>query len=92
MRVTLRYAAQVRTVKGLGCEEIELSDGACADDAVRLLAASGREELRQLLLTPEGAVQPTLLLFLQDAIVPRGQRVRLSHGDTLTIISPISGG
>jgi molybdopterin converting factor small subunit len=92
VKITVQYAAQVKAAAGARSECVELNDGATAEQVVLHVAGRGNEALRRLLLAADGSVQPALLLFLGEECVSRTEPVALREGDTLTIMSPISGG
>jgi molybdopterin converting factor small subunit len=89
VKVTLRYLAQVKQAAGRGVEVVELAAACTLAD---LLAAQARQRpaLAPLLLTPEGRVQPALLLFLGDVQV--GPEAVLHDGADVTVLSPMAGG
>jgi len=92
MRVNVQYAAQIKTAaKVPGCR-VEVPQDTQLLDLVKQLAADGTDELRNLLLDPQGAVHPTLLLFVGDELVPRAVPRPLRDGETVAIMSPMSGG
>jgi molybdopterin converting factor small subunit len=92
MRVHLEYTAQVKRAAGTSRETIELPAGVTLSAALRHAAARHGEDFRRLVLTDGGGPQPALLLFHCDAQVRSGSDPKLSDGDTITIMSPISGG
>jgi molybdopterin converting factor small subunit len=50
------------------------------------------ESLRPIVINAAGEIQPSLLIFLGDDQVVRDDTKELADGDTLTIMTPISGG
>lgn len=92
MRITVRYAAQVRHAAGRADERVEL-DGPCSVSAlVRLLAARHGSPLRELILDPPGQPHPALLLFVGDEQVEPGREPTLRDGDEVTLLAPMAGG
>lgn len=92
MQIKVMLSGQVRTAAGFGSTLLEIPDGADIVAAVRSLAAAGPAALARILLTETDAVQPTLLRFLNDTMIPAGESRGLQDGDELTIMTPISGG
>jgi molybdopterin converting factor small subunit len=93
MQITIQYESQVRRAAGVSSETIEVPDGCCSvRDCIRTVAAAHEEELKLILVNTDGEVQPTLLVFLNDVQVVRGTESVISDGDTLTLMTPISGG
>jgi molybdopterin converting factor small subunit len=89
MIVSVRYLAQVKQAAGCSCEQRSLDAGCRVEDLIGLLAR-GNDSLRRMLLTGDGRVQPTLLIFVGDEQA-RGDRL-LDDGDEVTLMTPIAGG
>ena len=93
MQITIQYESQVRRAAGVTSETIEVPDGCCSiRDCIRTVAAAHEPELKPMLVNSDGEVQPTLLVFLNDIQIVRSSESMLSDGDTLTLMTPISGG
>jgi molybdopterin converting factor small subunit len=92
MTVHLEYTAQLKQAAGTSRETLEVPEGATFRSACALAATRHGEEFRRLLLTSEGTLQPTLLAFHCDQPVLPQADPPLKAGDTLTLMSPISGG
>ena len=93
MQITIQYESQVRRAAGVTSETIEVPDGFCSiRDCIRTVAAAHERELKPMLVNADGEVQPTLLVFLNDIQIVRSSESMLSDGDTLTLMTPISGG
>jgi len=92
MRITVCYTGQARSVTGVPSEELSLNTAATLETAVKHVCAKHGENLRLLLLDASGTVQPTLLLFVNDEQVVRGETPALQEGDEVLIMVPISGG
>lgn len=92
MNLTVRYMAQLKAAAGNPLDQIDLAVAQPASQVLAALAAQHGEPFRKLLLTAEGNLQPTLLLFLgeeqiaPDTMVPRRDR------EVLTVLSPMAGG
>jgi molybdopterin converting factor small subunit len=92
MKVTLEYTAQLRHAAGTRNEVLDLPPGMALRAALQQVAARHSAEFRQQLLASTGDIQPSLLLFHCDRQVAAGNDPVLSDCDTVTIMSPISGG
>ena len=92
MQVTIQYEAQARRAVGARSETIEFSESIRLNDCIRHVAEVHADPLHSILLKSDGNVQPSLLIFVNDAHVAPGDDVTLSDGDTLTLMTPISGG
>lgn len=92
MRITVRYSAQVKAAAKTAAQVVEVPDQAKVADAVRQAASEGSDELKNLLLSQDGALRTSLLLFVGDDRVAQPDQHALQDGDTIVIMSPISGG
>ena len=92
MQITVQYETQVRLAAGVRSETVDVPDGSDVSTCVRSVAQIHGESLRNLLLTSEQYVQPSVLLFVNDSQVLSNDDSPLSDGDTLTFMTPISGG
>lgn len=89
MNVGVRFLAQLRQSAGRAAERLDLDGTPDVAALVRALAANDAR-LAGVLLTPDGRVQPTLLLFIGDEQVRPDRPLR--DGDEVTLMTPISGG
>lgn len=92
MRVTVEYAAQLRQAAGTSREELELDPGCTLADLVRRVAAAHGGPLEPLLLDAAGDPRRSVLLFVGDDQVRGDTPVELQNGDSVTLLSPVSGG
>ncbi|MGH7127677.1 MAG: MoaD/ThiS family protein [Planctomycetaceae bacterium] len=94
MHVTIEYAAQAKRAAGIAAERVELDAPCSVSELLRRRADARGTELRILLFGDDGRLQPSLLVFVGDRQI-RGDEadtLRVSEGDVLTVMSPISGG
>jgi molybdopterin converting factor small subunit len=91
MKVTIRYLAQMRHAAGTASEHVETAPGSTARSLVVSLAKDRGDPLRAALLTPEGTLRPSVLLFVADRQVGADD-VALHDGDDIVVLSPIAGG
>ena len=92
MIVTLQCFAQLARAAGGADHELNLDDGATAQDALRFFADNSSEETRTLLFTEAGELQPTILLFLDEEPVLFSEPAVMRERSTLFIATPIAGG
>jgi molybdopterin converting factor small subunit len=92
MKVTVQFTAQLRRVVGTDQMVVETVPNQTLVQLICSLAGTGSDSLKTLLVTEQGTVQPTLLTFLNGAVVRSSQNVTLKEGDILTLMTPISGG
>lgn len=91
MQITVEYAAQVKRAAGLGQEVVDLPAGSDLQAVIRHVAQTHGETLADLLLT-DGELHPSILLFVNDQQVHWHDNPSLTDGQTLAVLSPISGG
>jgi molybdopterin converting factor small subunit len=92
MKVTVKYAAQARVATGLASEELELDEPPTVHDLVIRLARQHGSAFRRLALDANGCPHPSLLVAIGDDQVRSGDHRKVASGETVTIITPISGG
>lgn len=91
MKVTVEYASQIRRTVGTESEEYELEENKNLHDLIQLVSEKHDAELHSLLFKEE-TLHPSILLFIKDKQVKWEDNPALSDGDTVTLLSPISGG
>lgn len=93
MQITVQFEAQLRQVAGLNERTVDVTDD-CSLLHLLQDATLTTEALRARVLSDDGQVQPSLLLFVNDVPVPAGaaQSVVLKDGDRVLLLPPISGG
>lgn len=94
MSIRVCYLAQARKVAGRSEDSVPWRDGLTLGGALDDLADARGDALRQFLFRPDGRLQPTLLMTINDQPVPRGSAtaLMLNDGDTVTLIPPVAGG
>jgi molybdopterin converting factor small subunit len=91
MRIGIRYMAQIKMAAGVAIEVLDLPGPTLVGQVLAALAER-HAGIRPLLLTDQGRVQPTLLLFLGDEQITADQEAPRRDGDVLTILTPMAGG
>jgi len=94
MKVAIQFEAQLRQVAGTGNVDIDVPEGINLLSALKQIASSSNEGLRERLLTEEGELQASVLVFVNDQPVPsQSADVHgLNADDTILLLPPISGG
>lgn len=92
MQINITLSGQIKRAAGFGSQQVEVSHEADDVAAIRELSRNGPEALQRILLTDTNDIQPTLLRFVNDAMIPAGQSMQLKDGDELAILTPVSGG
>lgn len=92
MKVTVKYAAQARVATGLAAEDVELDEPTTVRDLVIRLARQHGSAFRRIALDANGAPHPSLLIAIGDDQVRPDDHRKVSSGEVITIITPISGG
>jgi len=93
MQVTVEYAAQIKRAAGVARDVIEL-DGPCpVAEIARQVAAQGDESLAEILLDENGQPRPSILVFMgEEQVRWDDTSLRVEDGQTITLLSPVSGG
>lgn len=84
--------AQLRQAAGVAVEHLELDDAATVRELVQRISSRAAEPLCNMLLDGEGKPRSTILMFVEDRHVATQDDVPLRDGQTVTLMSPISGG
>ena len=92
MTITVRYTAQLRSAAGTPAEKLELPEGSAVADAIRAIAQRHGDAMRNLVLLTDDTPHPSILVFRNDEQVTEPADVALTDFDTLSLLSPISGG
>ena len=91
MKITVRYATQLKQRAGTDAEELELTEAASVQACLQ--AVSQRHtDLQSLLLDANGSLSSTILVFVGDDQIDDPATATLKEGDVVTLLSPIAGG
>lgn len=89
MQIHVEYVAQVRTAAGVSSESLEVAEEATVQALVGA-ACERHEQLARVLCDDAGSLHPSILVFRGEE--PCQADSPLADGDTITFLSPISGG
>ena len=89
MQVTIAFTTQLKAALGKSEETVDLPGGASVRDAVSALARQYPEQFLQFVMS-DGGLLPSILLSVNDRQVNADEEVQ--EGDTITLLSAISGG
>jgi len=92
MKVTVKYSAQARAATGISSEEVELDEPITIHDLVLRLSRQHGSAFARLALDAHGCPHPSLLVAIGDEQVRPGDPRKVAHGETVSILTPISGG
>jgi molybdopterin converting factor small subunit len=92
MKVTVKYGAQARVATGISIEEVDLDEPLTIHDLVIRLARQHGTAFRRLALDANGCPHPSLLVAIGDDQVRAGDHRKVASSETVTILTPISGG
>jgi molybdopterin converting factor small subunit len=92
VRVKVEYAAQVKKAAGIAADEFDMSGPCTLTMLLASVALRRGESVRELLFDASGAPRKSLLLFVGDTQAHPDAALELRDGDTVTIMTPISGG
>lgn len=91
MQVRVEFAAQLKRAAGHAEESVQLANNATLRELAVQLAEQHGVPFRQMILTESNELSGTVLVFSNEKQV-RDPAYRLSEGETLTFLTPISGG
>ena len=89
MDVTVAFTTQLKAALGKSEQTITLDEGATVGQAIQALSAIYPDEFSRLVLAG-GTLMPSILLSVHDGQVP--EDAEIFDGDTITLLSAISGG
>jgi molybdopterin converting factor small subunit len=92
MQVTIEFAAQLKRAAGTAAETVDVETGRSVQELVAEVAGRHGDPLAGLLLGADGALHPSILLFVSDEQVRWETPRVLCDNDVVTLLSPISGG
>lgn len=92
MTVQIEFTAQLRRILGVSQLSVPCEEPVTLSQLLAIAVRDRAPELRRLMLTDEGRIQPTLLVFHGDEQVPAGNDPAVRAGESITVMSPISGG
>lgn len=92
MTVQIEFTAQLRRILGESRLPVPCHEPVALSRLLAMAVSDRPPEVRRLLLTDDGGIQPTLLIFRGDEQIPSGSDPVLHAGETIMVMSPISGG
>jgi len=92
MKIKISYYGQARMVRGIQNEEIEVDENVSVKDAVKVLVGFHGENLKKLLLTPEGELLRSVLLPVNDEVIDADKPGLLKEYDDISIFPAMAGG
>ncbi len=92
MKIHVTFVAQLKAIRGAACETLELNEGATVRGVIDHLVENHGTKMREALLTAEGSVRPSILVFAGEGQVDPASPQALAGGQTLTLLSPMAGG
>jgi len=92
MDVRVDYIAQVKNAAGVAHEFFPVDDSVRIMDLLRGLAGRHGAEFQSLVFDDTGNVRPSILVAVNDEQVMPDAAVPLHLGDSVAILSPMSGG
>jgi len=93
MSVTVEYAAQIKQVAGVAHHIIELAKPCTVAEIARQVAANHGEQLADILLDDNQQPRSSILVFVgENQIHWDDDKTLVQDGQTVTLLSPVSGG
>lgn len=89
MRVHVVFTTQLKAAIGQASQDIELAENASVQEAIAVIAEQHSEAFSKYVLSG-GQLIPSILLSVNDQ--QASADANLADGDTLTLLSAISGG
>lgn len=91
MKIKVSYYGQARAAAGIELENVDVGENMSLSEII-----SGRvsehEELKKLLIDPEGALRRSVMFSINDEAVDPGGAVKVSEGDIVSVFPAIAGG
>ncbi len=92
MQLTIRYETLLKRATGVATQTLEIAEGCDVRDVVSRLAQEASDAAKSMLVDASGSVQPSLLIFVNNRQVTASESCKVTSGDEVTLMSPISGG
>lgn len=92
MKITVEYTAQIKALAGTASEEVESPRSVSLAALFTELALRHGDAFSKLILSPGGAVPPSLIVVVNDEQVGDGSSLMLKDNDRVALITPMSGG
>lgn len=92
MNVKVEYTAQLKEALGVGEESVEVNDECTPAQLLGQLAARHGERFRTMVMDENGKKLPWIMLAVCDEAVGCDSPRTLRDGDTVSIMTPMSGG
>ena len=92
MSISIKYMSQLKALLGQGTDQIETQSACTWRELAEQLVQRHGEPLRKLLYSNEGELNPSLLVCIGDEQIRPTAAHPIQPGQTVTLLSPISGG
>ena len=92
MQVTIQYETQLKRAVGRDSETLDVEEGTNVAQIVRGAAERHGGTAQNLLVDANGNLRPSVLVFSGERQVAGDEILTQADGETLTLMSPISGG
>ena len=92
MRVTIDFTTQIKAALGIGQACVDIQPGTTVETVLRSFQQAHPDPFSQLVFDGRGALLPSLLICVNDEQIAAPGERELSDGDTVTLLSAISGG
>ena len=92
MEILVIFTTQLKAALEIGQQTLSLDEGSTVQQAMEALASQYPEEFSRLVLDAQQDVLPSIMACVNDQQVDLNRLEPLHEGDTLTLLSAISGG
>jgi molybdopterin converting factor small subunit len=92
MHVTVVFTTQIKAALGTVQEQVAIDAGSTVQSVLQTLQRKHSEVFSQLVFDQQGSLLPSLLICVNDQQVTSPANHGMTDGDTVTLLSAISGG
>jgi len=94
INITIQYDSQLKRYSQCEQEDLEIPDQSNLSTALEQMLSNDKGDFTKRVFTEDGAVQPTLLVFLNDQVIRSDDitNCELNNGDIVSLYTPIAGG
>ena len=92
MQITIEYAAQAKEAAGIPFETMDVSPSSGLQNFAEAACRSRGEKLCATLMDARGRLHRSILILVNEFQVFHEDKLKLSEGDRIMFLPPVSGG
>ena len=92
MKITLKYMGQLKYLAGKDSDQIDCSQGASLIELMTEASSKYDQRFANILLDETGTIRSSLIVVVNGTAVGKDACRNLSDGDSITLLTAISGG